>query len=321
MDQAMAIRLAIIAIAGVVIGFGAMLVAWWKSGRAASEKVGPLWALPLIAGVAYIALHLATLGRSPWPLVGAQERIPVATLVAMVLALLATRVRFPVLVRWIVRGVVIAGVGVFIAWRQVSGAWPTSQSAMTIGGFVGATLLTWWALERVTDRPPTATTNHTRTPTPTAPGKGTLPTRTSGISAALVASAVAGAAANALAITYSSLSLAQLAGILATVMIGVAMACAVRPRISLAMGGAHVVAVVTQAVLLAGIITTATPHERVYPWLVAAVPMAVVGVDAALAKRLKPWMHAVVRVVAAAVIVGAITGLAAANMPSFEYAY
>lgn len=311
MDQAMAIRLAIIAIAGVVIGFGALLIAWWRSGRATGEKVGPLWALPLIAGVAYVALHLATLGRSPWPMVGAQERIPVAALVGMTLALLATRVRFPVLVRWIVRGVVVAGLGVFIAWRQVSGAWPTSQSAMTIGGFVGATLLTWWALERVTDRPTT----------PNATGNETLPARVSGISAALVASAVAGAAANALAITYSSLSLAQLAGILATVMIGVAMACAVRPRILPAKGGTHVVAIVTQAVLLAGIITTATPHERVYPWLVAGVPMAVVGVDAALAKRLKPRMHAVARVIAAAVIVGAITGLAAANMPSFGYEY
>lgn len=322
MDQAMAIRLAIIAGLGVAIGFAATFAAWWKRGRSDAgqtgqtdnEHAGPAWALPLTAGLAYLILHVAVLGRAPWPMTSAQDRVPVAAIAALVLAILARRVRFPVVVRWIVRALVVLVVGVFIAWRQVSETWSTSQSAITLGGFVGSTLLTWWALERVTDRPPTSSTSV----------GGTVPTtasaaRANGVSAALVASAVAGAAANAMAITYSSLSLAQLAGILATVMIGVALACVLRPRISLAFGGAHVVAVVTQAVLLVGIITTATAYERVYPWLVAAVPIAAVLVDAALAPRSKAWVRAAARVVAAAIVVGAITGLAVANMPTFEY--
>ncbi len=310
MDQAMAIRLAIIAAVGVVIGFVATLLAWWKHGRrdaSADGATGPAWGVPIAVGLGYLVLHVAVLGRAPWLMVSAQDRIAVAAIAALVLALLARRVRFGGVVRWIVRAVVVLGVGVFIAWRQVSGGWPASQSAMTLGGFVGATLLTWWALERVTDRPPTAAT-------PAA-------ARASGVSAALVASGVAGGAANAMAITYSSLSLAQLAGVVATIMIGVAAACVVRPRISLARGGAHVVAVVTHAVLLAGIITTATAYERVYPWLVAAVAIAACAADAATARKAKPWVHAIARVAAAAIVVGAITGLALAHMPSFESDY
>lgn len=321
MDQAMAIRLAIIAAVGVVIGFGAALAAWWKRGRGnavnatgptpAAAAIGPIWAIPLAAGLAYLVLHVAVLARAPWPMVSAQDRIPIAAIAGLVLALLARRVRFGLALRWIVRAIVVLGVGAFIAWRQVNETWSASQSAINLGGFVGATLLTWWALERVTERPPTAATSNANASA----------ARAQGVSAALVASAVAGGAANALAITYSSLSLAQLAGILATVMIGVAMACAIRPQISLAMGGAHVVALVTQAVLLVGIITTATAYERVYPWLVAAVPIAAVAVDMAMARRSKAWIHAAARVIAAAIIVGAITGLAMANMPSFEYEY
>lgn len=324
MDQAMAIRLASIAAVGVVIGFGAALAAWWKRGRGDavnatggapdSAATGPIWAIPLAAGLAYLVLHVAVLSRAPWPMVSAQDRIPIAAIAGLVLALLARRVRFGLALRWIVRAIVVLGVGAFIAWRQVNETWSASQSAVNLGGFVGATLLTWWALERVTDRPPTASTAATSNSNASA-------ARAQGVSAALVASAVAGGAANALAITYSSLSLAQLGGILATVMIGVAMACAIRPRTSLAMGGAHVVALVTQAVLLVGIITTATAYERVYPWLVAAVPMAAVAVDMAMARRNKAWIHAAARVIAAAIIVGAITGLAMANMPSFEYDY
>lgn len=310
MDQAMAIRLAIIAISGVAIGFGATVAVWWKRGRRTEndpQRDAPLWAVPLATGLAYLVLHFAVLGRSVWPMVSAQDRIPIAAIVGLVLALLARRVRFGVTLRWIVRAIVVLCLGAFIAWRQVNGVWSTSQSAMYLSGFVGAALLTWWALERVTDHPPTA--------------EAASAARASGVSTALVAGAVAGGAANALAITYSTLSLAQLAGILATVMIGVALACAIRPQVWLAQGVAHIVAVVTQAIMLVGIITTATPFERLYPWLVAAVPVAVIGVDAALQQRLKPWIHGVARVIAAAIIVGAITGLAMANMPSFEYDY
>lgn len=307
MDQAMAIRLAIIAAAGVVIGFGGALAAWWKHGKGDASVSGPAWGVPLTVALGYLALHVAVLGRVPWTFVSAQDRIPIAAIAGLMLALLAKRVRFHGVVRWIVRAIVVAGVGMFIAWRQVNGSWTVGQSMVAIGSFVGATLLTWWALERITDHPPT--------------GDSAAASRAGGASAALVASAVAGAAANALAITYSSLSLAQLAGVVATLMIGVALACGVRPRVSLAMGGAHVVAMVSQAVLLVGIITTATQYERVYPWLVAAVPIAVAGVDLVLAKRAKPIVRAIARVIVAAMVVGGITGLALAHMPSFESEY
>lgn len=309
MDQALALRLAIIAIVGIVLGFGAALGAWWTRGRRGATGDGPYWALPLAAGLTYVLLHVAALGRSPWPMVSAQDRIPVAAIVAVVLAVLARRVRFPVGVRWAVRAVVVLGLGVFVAWRQVSETWTTSQSVINLGGFLGATLLTWWALERVTDHSPTAMDA----------GTSADESRPRAFGAALVCSAVAGASANAMAITFSSLSLAQLAGILATVMIGVAAATLLRPRVSLAFGMAHVVAVVTQAVLLVGLITTSTPLERVYPWLVAMVPTAAAVVDLVLATRGTPWVRAIARVAAAALVVGAITGLAAANMPSFEY--
>lgn len=311
MDQATAVRLVLIALGVLVVGFVCALAAWWNAGRWREvTRKGPAWAIPLAGALTYMVAQPIIVSRIPWPMSSAQDRPLVAAAMALVLAMLARRLRFASPVRWVVRAFVVLAAGAFIAWRQVSGTWSATQSAVTLGGFVGATLLTWWMLERVTDAP--AVTN--------AQIATSAQARARGLSAALVASATAGAAANALILTFSSLSLAQMGGVLATFMIGVAGATLFRPRISLALGTAHVVAVVTQAMLLVGLITTDTPLERFYPWLVALVPGAAAAVDALLRTRAdaKPWTTSAARVAAAAIAVGAVTALAAMHMPEYE---
>ncbi len=333
MDPATMKQLALVAVPPLVIGFFVALCAWWRAGRAnvgranvgrangqAEGPAGTLifrkayWAIPLAAGLTYAIFQPVALSRLPWPMTSSQDRPIVAAIVATILAVLALAVRFNVWGRWAGRLFATAGVGAFIAWSPLTNRWSTQEALLTLGGFVVATLVTWWALERVAD---------------SDLSKEPKSRRSGGLSAALVGSAVAGAAANAMVITFSSLSLAQLAGILAMFMIGVAAAAVIRPRLSIGFGTAHVVALVTQSIVLAGMITTSTPFERAYPWLVALVAIAAVLVDevflkdgmarAGLPGRLPTWVHGLARVLAAAAIVGVTMGLALANMPSFEY--
>jgi len=334
MDPATMKQLALVAVPPLVIGFFVALCAWWrvgranvgqaKVGRANGQAEGPdgtlifrkaYWAIPLAAGLTYAIFQPVALSRLPWPMTSSQDRPIVAAIVATILAVLALAVRFNVWGRWAGRLFATAGVGAFIAWSPLTNRWSTQEALLTLGGFVVATLVTWWALERVADSDLSKEPNESR--------------RSGGFSAAMVGSAVAGAAANAMVITFSSLSLAQLAGILAMFMIGVAAAAVIRPRLSIGFGTAHVVALVTQSIVLVGMITTSTPFERAYPWLVALVAIAAVLVDevflkdgmarAGLPRRLPTWVHGLARVLAAAAIVGVTMGLALANMPSFEY--
>jgi hypothetical protein len=329
MDPALVKALAQVALPPLVLGAIVALAAWWRSGRVSApsgDGTGAntatlargaarahYWAIPVFGVVAYLVLHPIALARVPWPMTSAQDRPIVAALVALVLAALATRVRFPPLVRWIVRAIATGGVGALITWTWLSTRWSPLESATTLGGWLAATLLTWWALETLLHARPDGTKT---TSTPHSPAQE----RARAMGSALVASAVAGAAAIALTIGYNTLSIGQLAGILATYMLGVAFAAALRPRISLAFGTAHVVTLITQALLLAGIVTTSTPWERAYPWLIALVAVAGLGARLVVDRRAMPaWAKGGIVVAAAALVVAAAGGLAVANMPVSDY--
>lgn len=330
MDPALIKALGQVALPPLVLGAIVALVAWWRSGRVSAPGAvagrgadsAPYWAIPVFGVLAYLVLHPIALARVPWPMTSAQDRPIAAALVALVLAGLATRVRFPLPVRWVVRALAIGGVGAFITWRWLTERWSTLESATTLGGWLAAALLTWWALETLLHaRPESAKSANSAGSTngasaPLSPAQE----RARAMGSALVASAVAGAAAIALTIGYNTLSIGQLAGILATYMLGVAFAAMFRPRISLAFGTAHVVTLITQALLLAGIVTTSTPWERAYPWLIALVAVAGLGARLVVDRRTMPaWAKVGIVVAAAALVVAAAGGLAVANMPVSDY--
>lgn len=283
-----------------------LLLAWWwrrmpESAEARVALLPPstmntrgerLWLSPLVFAVAYLPVHHFLLGGFKFSLVAAADWMPYVALLAGVLGALATLARMPVAIRWIWRAVICAAIAGAIASGKIRNGWPMVEAVPTLAAFVLHTLAAWWLFERVTDR-------------------------TRGPSGPIVLMIYATGVSQILALAFYSLRLAQMPTAMAAVA-GAAMVVAlIRPRFTLALGGVHVILLVSNAALLQGVLFPGDAIlPRVLPWILLASPLLAASADLL---PLKGWKLVVVRSVLAIIPVAVAIGLAAALRPADEY--
>lgn len=240
-----------------LIGFGVMAAR--RGGHAAGAHA---WIAPLTLGLAVIASHPVIHGwHAPWR--SAEQVIPIAALGAMTMGVLAERVRFGVVVRWAVRAAVL-GVLLAIALRRVWACAGVLESALEIGVMVALALCAWAALERVVDR-----------------AGGTPNAACARGAGGPVVIMVYTCCAAGVCVLTGSHSLALSSASIAVAIAPCAALALARPRTSIAMGGAHVPALVIPFVLALHLTLGAEPAHaaRVSALLVLAVPIAASAAD------------------------------------------
>ncbi len=305
MDPALQKTLALGVLPPAVFTGVVLLSAWWRrrmpeAAEARAALIPPdatntrgerLWLTPLVFAVAYLPVHHFLLGGIKAPNAAA-DWMPYVALLAGVLGALAVVGRMPLVVRWIWRALVCAAVAGAIASGKVRNGWPMAEAIPTLAAFVLHTLAAWWAFERVTDR-------------------------TRGPGGPIVLMIYAVGVSQVLALAFYSLRLAQMPTAMAAVA-GAAMVVAlIRPRFTLALGGVHVVLLISNAALLQGVLFPGDAIlPRVLPWILLASPLLAAGADLV---PLKGWKLVVLRSALALVPVAVAIGLAAALRPADEY--
>ncbi len=305
MDPALQKTLALGVLPPAVFTGVVLLLAWWwrrmpETAEARAAMVPPtatntrgerLWLTPLVFAVAYLPVHHFLLGGIKTP-TAAADWMPFVALLAGVLGALAVVARMPVAIRWIWRALICAAIAAAVSSGKIRNGWPIAEAAPTLAAFVLHTLLAWWAFERVTDR-------------------------TRGPEGPIVLMIYAVGVSQVLALAFYSLRLAQMPTAMAAVA-GAAMVVAlIRPRFTLALGGAHVVLLVSNAGLLQGVLFPGDAIlPRVLPWILLASPLLAAAADLV---PLKGWKLVLLRAVLALIPVGVAIGLAVALRPADEY--
>ena len=295
MDPAQIQMLATSTLPPLLLALAVFLPAWWRRRGAAgpiepaNTDGDPRWAAPIVLGVAGIAVPWLALGAVKLPPKAAAEWIPIFGAVGLVLGLLATRVRFGAIVRWLVRGLVLLAAAGAPMWRRLAEESTRTDAILWSLGFAAVMALVWWALERSVDR------------TRGAAGPGVLLVFAFGASQVLV-------------LGYYSVSLAQIAAGLAAAL-GVAMVMGLlRPRFTLAFGGVHAVVLVVGPALLQGMLFgQATKPVWWFAPAVLLSPLAALLADLPVFAKLTGWKAAGLRVGLAAIPMLAGVGLAAAT--------
>ncbi len=265
-----------------VAGFG--LVWWRKRGPAEGEHPpgtpaahDPTWAAPALLMLVFITLSAAMLGAAPLRPRSAADWLPWAALVAGLLGVTADSVRIRAPLKWGVRWCMLAVVFTLVAANAIRNSWPWWETLLCVPGAASVTLASWASLARVT--------NHTRGPRGPILALGTC------------------AAAGAALVLTGDLKLALGTWYVAAALGGALLVSWLRPRLTLARGGAHVPVVIAGASLFIGI-----AFGECQGWhaaLVMAIPMTGGAAEAWLPAGLRGWKRTLA--VAAA---GAAPGLA-----------
>lgn len=285
---------------------------WWRRRATAEEFAAltpptlantrgePLWVTPLVLGLIGVVMSPVIAGGLAWPPRAGADWLPVVAAVAAGLGITARAVRFPVIVRWVVRLLVIAGIGYLSLRAPIHNRWDAATSALWLGGFTLATAAAFWAAERHADR-------------------------TRGAAGPAVLFVLVFAANQLLVLGYHSLKLAQYPGLFAAALGPVLLLALLRPRFTLAFGGVHVPVLVTAAVLAQGVFSGVVLETARFPvtWalLLAASPIFALLGEVGPLGRLTGWKAALVRGGLAALPALAAVGWAGAlyEFPTDEY--
>ncbi|MDX2018503.1 MAG: hypothetical protein SFY95_12800 [Planctomycetota bacterium] len=295
MDPAQIKMLATSTLPPLLLALAVFVPIWWRRRgeptpiSPANTEGDPRWAAPVVLGLAGIAVPWIALGAVKLPPKAAAEWIPIFAAVGLALGLLATRVRFGAVVRWLVRGLVLLAAGGAPMWRRFADESSRTEAIAWTVGFAMVMAVVWWALERSVDR------------VRGAGGPGVLLVFAFGASQVLV-------------LGYYSVSLAQIAAGLAAAL-GVAMVMGLlRPRFTLAFGGVHAVVLVVGPALLQGMLFgQATMPVWWFAPAVLASPLMALLADAPMFAKLTGWKAAALRVGLASIPMLAGVGLAAAT--------
>lgn len=245
------------------------------------------WIAPLTLGLAVLASHPFIHGgvRAPWS--SAEQMIPLGAICATIMGVLAVRVRFDAPVRWAVRGAVLALL-LAVALRRVWSRAGLVESAMEIGVCVALSLVAWCAIERVTDR-------------------------TRGVSGPGVVMTCALSAAGMCVLTGSH-SLALSCASIAAACAPLGALALARPGVTIALGGAHVPALVIPLALMLHLTLGAEPAHtaRVSALLALAAPIAASAADWPCVCERMGAARTALRIVMA-MLVGALAVAAAAT--------
>lgn len=285
-------------LASVPAGAAAAVVlaaAWWaRRGPAehAPVEIGPRdigWrgaVAPLLAAAAFVATQVLIVGMPSFPPTAGRDWLPAAALAGAALGGLAVAARFPWLVRWGVRGVVLAGAGFLVSMNMVRGSWSGAESAGWIGGLLAAGLAHWWAAERLADR-------------------------LRGPAAPAVLAATALAAAQVLAAGFHNNGFGLLAQSLGAVLAGATVAALLRPALTLAYGGAHVAALLLPLLLYQAVVFSEEPAWQRFglPLVLLASPALALLADVGPLARVRGVRRTLVRIA-----LGAGPALAAAGL-------
>lgn len=253
-----------------------------------NARTDPSWAGPLVLGVSAVIAIQVIQGR--WlpqvpPRTGT-DWLPLIAVVGMSLGLLARRVRVAPVARWAIRGCVLAGVGACVLQAPLSNRFGIGEAAGWLGVFTGVALGAWWGIERLVDR-------------------------WRGVPGPMLLGLWAFAASQMLVLGYSATTLGQTAAIFAAAMAPAFALAVLRPRFSLAFGGAHVPAVAVSAVMLGGVFNGVYGGaDSKYPYVWALIIMlspvlAAVATLGPIAARLPGWKA---WVVAAGLLAGPALG-------------
>ncbi len=289
-------------VAGVV-GFGAA----WLLRRSSGRVHTPGDAVVPTAGEARFALPVAAVVfalafGATYPIITNQlptlvprttaDWIPHIALVGLVMGVLARGVRLPALVRWGVRALVVAAIGLAIVWRFLPRQ-PAGESLGLLALFTGGTLTAWAALEGVTDR-------------------------TRGVSAPLLILGWLGCASQVVIFSGSESLGRSLACVAAAALPAVIIAF-IKRDFTLAFGGAHVPVLAVGSVLLMLHQTADVPDLGVLAALLWLVPVTAWSVDEPSGVESRGGLRTVVRIGLAAVPGLIAVGLAISRVNLSEY--
>jgi hypothetical protein len=310
MDPLVARALALSILLPAFIATAALLGAWWSRRRdgheplrppdprdpALSTRAEPLWAMPLVTGLLVVLMHPLVVGKVAYLDRGAENAVWLAGVLGAILGVTARLLRLPPIARWAVRALLVAALGLAIAWSFVQNRWGVPEAGAWLAAFTALTCLAWWGAERLADR-----------------------ARGWGVPALLWL--LAFGAFNLIALAYSSLKIAQLAGVVAAVAGAAMVVGALRPRFTLAFGGVHAPVLVVMSALFAamlggGAVSNTEGLPRLYgpvfalafltpllaDVLVDRGPLARVGARA-------PWQRSLLRLALGAIPVIAALGL------------
>jgi len=285
---------------------------WWRRRATRQElpaltpptldntRADPTWLAPLVFGLIGVVMSPIIASKLPFPPTGGADWLAFVALAGLVMGLTAKAIRFPIVVRWLVRLAVIAAVGYVSLRAPIHGRWSPQTSALWLAGFTAITGVVFWAAERHTDR-------------------------TRGPAGPIVLLVLCFAANQLLILGYHSLKLAQYPGFFAAALGPVLILALIRPRFTLAFGGVHVPVLMTAAALLQGtfaaVVNDDAPFPFVWVLMLAASPiLALVGSVGPLG-RLTGWKAAAVRGGLAALPAFAAVGWAASTyeFPTSDY--
>ncbi len=274
--------------APLAIGTVAFAAVWWRRRGPASgdhppgtpAAHDPTWAAPALLMLVYCVFNPLLLGAPSFPPRSANDWFPVAAVVAGVLGIVADSVRLPGAAKWLVRWAVLVGLFAGCAANAIRARWTGLESAMWVGGGATLTVVAWWCMAHLNN-----TTRGARGP--------------------IVAGGLCAAAGGLLVLT-GSLRSAQGVGFVAAAMTGALLVSWVRPRLTIARGGAHVPVVLTGVSLFAGVVFGDAAWWQAA--LVLFIPVAAIVAGLALPVGIGGWKRTVAVAVAAAIPGAAVVG-------------
>lgn len=300
MEEGLIAKLALGALVPGFTGLGVLGAVWWRQRRStgelaqttgaspAIERNGePFWIMPaLVASVSAVMIPILTEAKA-FPPVAADEWLPLVAIVAGTLELTTSSSRFPRILRWTLRTIFFALAAAACARNMLQHSWSAATDTLWIAGFTALALAATAVLEAVL-------------------------ARTRGFTAPALLLIIVGGASQVLAIGYSSLKLGQSVGVAAAILGAACVVALLRPRFSLAFGGAFVPLAITASGVFAGDIAADT-RIVLYTSCVAAAALLPGLILLAPLSQLRGWKRSVVLFSLAGLPMAAALATAAAD--------